>query len=177
MPGRTTEGGGGPRSSWVALRGALLVGWVAGLLGCGPAPAARLPALPLIRVSHVPPAQLREAVVRAVHGAGLEVIGQPPLPAPLTTGEDAYPGLVHCWLLGCPPWQERSRYTIRITPWEQPQGVRSILSLQAETEERRGPGDAWRPVREATRAHQRMDALPHALEGEVHTRSGGSSDE
>ena len=177
MPGRTTERGGGPRASWVALRGALLVGWVAGLLGCGPAPAARLPALPLIRVSHVPPPQLREAVVRAVHGAGLGVVRPPPLPTPLTTGEDAYPGHAHCWLLGCTPWQERSRSTRGIAPWERPQGVRSILSLQAETEARRGPGDAWQAVRDAPLAHQRMHTLLHAIEGEVRTRAGGSSDQ
>jgi len=176
MPGRKTEAGWVPRPCRAALRGALLVGCLAGLLGCALAPPTRLPSS-WTRVYHVPPDQLREAVVRAVHGAGLDFVGRVSLPAPLTTVEDASPGQAHCVLLGCTQWQERSRYTLGIAPWEQPHGVSSILSLQAETEERRGPGDAWQAVREATRAHQRMHALLHAIEVEVPTRAGGSSDE
>jgi hypothetical protein len=177
MPGRKTEAGWVPRLYRTALLGALLVGGLAGLQGCSLTPPARRPSLPLTRVYHVPPDQLREAVVRAVHGAGLGVVRPPPLPAPLTTGEDGYPGQAHCWLLGCTEWQERSRYTIGIAPWERPQGVISILSLQAETEERRGPGDAWQAVREAPLAHHRMHALLHALDVEVRTGTGGSSDQ
>jgi hypothetical protein len=114
----------------------------------------------------VPPEQLRLIVLRTLQGDTLRLRVLNTVSPTIETDYETYPGQERGHGPGKKQWEERSRYFIKISSGAE-QMVVSILTIHAETQERRGPGYVWQRARDSVLAEQHIQTILRYIGEEV----------